>query len=149
MAGSGGLKGFGDILVPLDFSDPSRRIFQTALQILADGGTLTLLHVVESLPAVTEGTYGIYAHRKDVEKMMALARERLEDYAREHPGIAIQTRVGEGKPATVILEAVAQLEPDLIVLGTHGRSRLDHLLIGSVAERVLRRAPCPVLCVRF
>lgn len=143
------MKGFNEILVPLDFSDPSRRIFQTALRVLGDGGQITLLHVVEALPAVTEGTFGIYAHRKDIEKIISLADARLQDYVRAHPDVSIRTRVGEGRPATVILDAVAQLEPDLIVMGTHGRSRLDHLLLGSVAERVLRRAQCPVLSVRF
>ena len=57
--------------------------------------------------------------------------------------------IKEGKPATTILGVVKAIGADLVVMGTHGRSKLDHLLIGSVAERVVRKAPCAVLTVRF
>ena len=143
------MKGFQNILVPLDFSDGASTILQTALNVLGDGGTLQLLHVVEWMPAVTAGTFGIYPHRKDIEKIKELALEKLEESVRANPDQDVQVHVKEGKPATVILEMVAALEPDLIVMGTHGRSKLDHLLLGSVAERVIRKAPCPVLTVRF
>lgn len=143
------MRGFDNILVPLDFSDGKSQILESALRVLGDGGRITALHVVEWLPAVTEGTFGIYAHRQDVDKHKAEALRRLESYAAKHPGVDIQAAVSEGKPATAILEEVEELAPDLIVMGTHGRSRLDHLLIGSVAERVLRKASCPVLTVRF
>ena len=143
------MKGFKNILVPLDFSDSSSRILQTALSVLSDDGTITLLHIVEWLPAVTTGTSGIYPHRKDIEKLKALSLAQLEEQAREQKEADVQAMVREGKPASIILEVIAGLEPDLVVMGSHGRSKLDHLLIGSVAERVIRKAPCPVLTVRF
>jgi universal stress protein A len=143
------MKGFENILVPLDFSEYSTRILGTALNVLADGGVVTIMHVVEWLPAVTEGTFGIYPHRKDIEKVKALSLEKLGEMAKAHPGQGIRTKVKEGKPATVILNVVRELEPDLVVMGSHGRSKLDHLLIGSVTERVIRKAPCPVLTVKF
>ena len=143
------MKGFQNILVPLDFSDGASTILQTALNVLGDGGSLQLLHVVEWMPAVTAGTFGIYPHRKDIEKIKELSLEKLEESVRANPDQDLRVHVKEGKPATVILEMVAALEPDLIVMGTHGRSKLDHLLLGSVAERVIRKAPCPVLTVRF
>lgn len=143
------MRGFKSILVPLDFSDSASRILENALGVVSDDGTITLLHVVEWLPAVTEGTFGIYPHRKDIEKLKGLALEKLREQAAEHPEQRIETVVKEGKPATVILETVSALNPDLVVMGSHGRSKLDHLLIGSVAERVLRKAPCPVLTVKF
>lgn len=143
------MKGFENILVPLDFSDSTSRILSTALSVLGEEGRITLLHVVEWLPAVTEGTFGIYPHRQDIDKVKALALEKLKEQAARHPEAAIEAQVKEGKPATVILQVVASMQPDLVVMGSQGRSKLDHLLLGSVAERVLRRAPCPVLTVKF
>lgn len=143
------MKGFAHVLVPLDFADKSSRILTTALRVLAPEGRLTMLHVVEWLPAVTEGTFGIYAHRKDIETYKRQALAKLRASERQHPDEQLVSMVQEGKPATTILEAIDELAPDLVVMGTHGRSRLDHLLIGSVAERVLRKAPCPILAVRF
>lgn len=143
------MKGFKNILVPLDFADEAKRIMDTALRVLAVDGTITLLHVVEWLPVVTEGTFGIYPHRKDIDKVKALSLEKLQEHAAMHPDAKIDPLVKEGKPATVILQGVASIEPDLVVMGSHGRSKLDHLLIGSVAERVIRKAPCDVLVVKF
>ena len=143
------MKGFKNILVPLDFSDSSSRILQTALNVLSDDGKITLLHIVEWMPAVAPGTFGIYPHRKDIEKLKALSLEQLEEQAREQKDADVVAMVREGKPATIILEVIGGLAPDLVVMGSHGRSKIDHLLIGSVAERVIRKAPCPVLTVRF
>ena len=141
------MRGFDSILVPIDFSDPSAKILNTALRASSDDGKLTLLHVVEYLPLVTESFFGVYPHRKEVEQIKDLSRQKLEAAARQHPDHTFELVVREGKPASAILEAVAEIGPDLVVMGTHGRSRLDHLLIGSVAERVVRKAPCNVLLV--
>jgi universal stress protein A len=143
------VKGFQNILVPLDFSDKAEWILKTALCVLGAGGRISLLHVVEWLPAVTEGTFGIYPHRKDIEKIKALSRAKLDEMVRKHSGEHLEALVREGRAAQVILETVGELEPDIVVMGTHGRSKLDHLLIGSVTERVIRHAPCAVLTVRF
>ena len=62
--------------------------------------------------------------------------------------IEVETAVCEGYAATVIVEEAAEREVDLIVIGTHGRSGIKHLLLGSIAERVVQKAPCPVLTVR-
>ena len=142
------MQGFKNILVPVDFSEDSPVVYETALSVLGDGGRLTLLHVVEFMPAVMEGTLGIYPHRKDIEKIKELSLERLGEIASDHADLDIQALVREGKPATAILEVIGELRPDLVVMGTHGRSKLDHLLIGSVTERVIRKAPCAVLTVR-
>jgi nucleotide-binding universal stress UspA family protein len=142
------VKGFQNILVPVDFSEDSPVVYETALTVLAEGGRLTLLHVVEFMPAVMEGTFGIYPHRKDIEKIKELSLERLHEIAAQHEGLDIRPVVREGKPAHAILEIIAEIHPDLVVMGTHGRSKLDHLLIGSVTERVIRKARCSVLTVR-
>ncbi|MGE0192375.1 MAG: universal stress protein [Planctomycetota bacterium] len=143
------MRGFDRVLVPLDFSDGRSEIFDVAMRVRSDTGKILLLHVIEWLPQVTEGTFGVYAHRSDMEKYKSQAQARLERYRRQHADVPIECFVREGKPATTILEEIDEQEPDIVVMGTHGRSRLDHLLIGSVAERVLRRAGRPVLAVPF
>jgi len=124
-------------------------VLESALRVSAEDGRLTLMHVVEYLPIVTEGTFGVYPHRKDIEQIKALARRKLETAARAHADAGIEIVIREGRPATAILEAIAERGPDLVVMGAHGRSRLDHLLISSVAERVVRKAACNVLLVHF
>ena len=143
------MKGFQQILVPLDFSDSAEEILGAALRVLGPGGTITLLHVVEWLPAVTGGTFGIYPHRKDIEKIKELSRAKLGEMVRRHPEEKVEALVREGRAAQVILETVGERNPELVVMGTHGRSKLDQILIGSVTERVIRHAPCAVLTVRF
>jgi nucleotide-binding universal stress UspA family protein len=142
-------RGFGKILVPLDFSEHSDVVLATALRILHPQGSAVLLHVVEWMPAVTEGTFGVYPHRRDIDGMARLSREKLEEYVAAHREASLSVDVQEGKPASVILEVAKALAPELIVMGAHGRSRFDHLLIGSVTERVLRKAECHVLAVRM
>lgn len=142
------MQGFERILVPLDFSELSEPTLDMAVRLLADDGVATLLHVVEWLPVVAEGTFGVYPHRKDIEQFKALSREKLEAYAAARPRAQFRTKVAEGRPASMILETAAALAPDLIVIGSHGRSGLDHLLLGSVTERVLRKGHLPILVVR-
>jgi nucleotide-binding universal stress UspA family protein len=141
-------RGYRKVLVPVDFSESSEAVIAAAARVLHPEGRATLLHVVEWMPQVTEGTFGVYPHRKDIESLVRLSREKLEDYVRQHPEVHLDIEVQEGKPAIAILDVAQLLQPELIVMGAHGRSRLDHLLIGSVAERVLRKAACHVLAVR-
>jgi nucleotide-binding universal stress UspA family protein len=79
------------------------------------------------------------------------ASQNLERYAtrlRER-GLDVETSIREGYPATVIEDEAAAQNADMIVIGTRGRSGLKHLLLGSIAERVVQKAPCPVLTVRL
>jgi nucleotide-binding universal stress UspA family protein len=142
------MEGFQRILVPLDFSELSEPTLDMAARLLAEEGEAVLVHVVEWLPVVVEGTFGVYPHRKDIEQFKALSKEKLETYIRARPGLRAQARVLEGKPASVILDLAAKLSPDLVAIGSHGRSGLDHLLLGSVTDRVLRRGRFPTLVVR-
>ena len=142
------MQGFKTILVPIDFSGLSVPTLETATRLLADGGVAVLLHVVEWLPAVAGGTFGVYPHRKEIEQIKALSKEKLDAYTAERPEIRFETRVAEGKPAAVILETAAEVGPGLIVIGSHGRSGLDHFILGSVTERVLRKSRTAVLVVR-
>ena len=142
------MEGFRRILAPLDFSELSVPTVDMAARLLAPDGEAVLLHVVEWMPVVTEGAFGVYPHRKDIEQLKKLSLEKIEDWQRAREGLNLRPMVREGRPATSILEVAADLEPDLIVIGSHGRGGLDHLLLGSVTERVLRKATAPVLVVR-
>jgi nucleotide-binding universal stress UspA family protein len=78
-----------------------------------------------------------------VSKIEALA-------ARHRPGdVRISTRVAEGRAKVEILRMIDEMHADLVVMGTHGRSGLSHVLLGSVAERVVRTSPVPVMTVRL
>ena len=85
------MRGFDNILVPLDFSDPSSNILSTALRAVAAEGQITLLHVVEYLPIVTESTFGVYPHRKDIEQIKDLSRRKLEAAADAFRGALAET----------------------------------------------------------
>jgi nucleotide-binding universal stress UspA family protein len=139
---------FQRLLVPLDFSEMTSLVVATARRLLAPNGQAALLHVVETLPLVMEGTYGVYAHRRDLEEMRRRSLERLAQLVSEAHDQRLEPQVREGKPAQEILAAAEAWRPEVIVIGSQGRTGLDHLLVGSVAERVLRRAPCHVFMVR-
>jgi universal stress protein A len=144
---------FTRILVPTDFSEYSDAALDYA-RSLADtfGASLHLLHVFED-PYVTAGAFSgetYLALPGDLrETMTADAKKQL---AARLPGTEASTRqatseVLMGGAARTIVDYAAAEQIDLIVMGTHGRTGLLHLLIGSVAERVVRTAPCPVLTV--
>jgi nucleotide-binding universal stress UspA family protein len=82
--------------------------------------------------------------------LAAFAREQLEGFLRKHPseGIEVESFVDEGDVTDTILAFAQKQAVDLIVMGTHGRHGLDHILLGSVTEKVVRKARCPVLTVR-
>lgn len=141
------MQGFTNVLVPLDFSVLSEPTLDLAARLVAPEGQCTLLHVVEWLPVVTEGAFGVYPHRKDIEQLKALSLDKLAKLAAKRVGVRFETRVMEGKAAKAILEMVEELGPDLIVIGSHGRGGLDQLLLGSVTDRVLRKSRAPVLVV--
>ena len=140
---------FHHILVPTDFSEPSLAATQYGLEFARRfGATLHLLHVIEDpkvyVPLVESFPY---ATREDLE---TFARTRLENWIQPEDarGVAIETRFVHGKPFVEIVRDAREHAADLIVLGTHGRGPAAHLLLGSVAEKVVRKAPCPVLTVR-
>ena len=143
------------IVVPHDFSDFAEAALDVGLELAnALGADLHLLHVLQP-PAYAYGSElysGGPIHNLN-EDRLALAREtkrRLEDVAerRSSAGRTIHTHVVDGtRVADTIDHEAARLVADLIVMGTHGRTGLAHLLLGSVAEATLRHAPCPVLTV--
>jgi nucleotide-binding universal stress UspA family protein len=131
------------ILHPTDFSERSRCAFSVACALARDyNAHLVVLHV-DHLPLAVYGDVLAAPRPEDY-------RNRLRDQLRalQSPGVAVEHRLNEGTPVTEIIGVAEEAHADLIVMGTHGRTGLGRLLMGSVAEQVVRKAPCPVLTVR-
>jgi nucleotide-binding universal stress UspA family protein len=137
------------ILCPLDFSEFSKRSFEHAL-VLARwyGANVTALHVFAAfMPPGDESTYPGWLRRvpearREIDREL---REQLTTPLAE--GMDVPLRLREGDPVAMILEEARELGADLLVVSTHGRSGFDRFTLGSVAEKVLRKSPCPVLVV--
>ena len=141
------------ILVPTDFSETSDGALEYAYQLAEQfGASLQLLHVLDD-PFVTEGLAAEAYMTEAPVLRTAMLRDAQEKLARRavarKPGaLTIDTEVLFGHGAKTIAEYAATTAADLIVMGTHGRTGMAHLLLGSVAERVVRMATCPVFTVR-
>lgn len=139
---------FRKVLCPIDFSEHSLAALDVALKIVQQNDAGLYLLNVAPTPAGAAGFQPVpmepYAY---VEKDR---REQLEKLARERIPAAVRCEalVISGDPAEQVLETARGLEADLIVMGTHGRRGLSHLFLGSVAERVVRESPIPVLTAR-
>lgn len=139
------------ILVPVDFSSGSDAAVEWAQALgSAFGARLVLLHILDtSANALIGGPGGVLAPPPPAalfEEMREEARSAMAALAQRVPDATPVIR--EGAPRQGILSAAADLNADLIVMGTHGRSGLAHLLFGSVAEHVVRHASVPVFTVR-
>ena len=140
------------IIVPVDFSDPSLRALDYAIELSRPlKAELVLLHAVEPIyyPAVGEA-YGIGFDLGNVyQEVERAAREQLSRVAAKLHGrrLPIRTVLSLGTAHQVIVDCAKKMKADLIVMSTHGRAGLSHLLLGSVAERVVRTSTCPVLTV--
>jgi len=138
---------FGKILCPIDFNPNAEVAFRTALQIASEsGGTIILLHVVP-IPISAVGQPIVLEPFSGAERD---AHVRLEHLIKKENAAAdnIEIIVVSGEPAIEILRVAQTNAASAIVMATHGRTGLGHLILGSVAERVVREAPCPVITVR-
>jgi nucleotide-binding universal stress UspA family protein len=139
------------ILCPVDFSDFSRRALDHAV-VLAHWyhAKVTLLHVKELVPlaAYAPGSGVVPSAMLTPEERQSIIDE-MKGLARSEAGasVAVDCEIAEGRTADAIVAQAADLRSDLIVMGTHGRSGFERLVLGSVAEKVLRKATCPVLTV--
>lgn len=145
------MKPFEKILVPIDFGLHSTEAMRRAVDVAEHyGASLTLVYVYEPLDYALPEGYALYTPQQ-VGQLLEDFKERLRAAAREVESMGA-TRVSHevltGPAASEIVEYARTHGMDLIVMGTHGRRGLSHLLMGSVAERVLRTAPCPVLTVK-
>ena len=140
------------ILVPTDFSKHSHNALTYAVAFAEKfGAELYLLHVVQDLALfIPEAVSVAPPVGPPVEQMTAAVREALLRLVQENNlgRFTVHTEVREGTPFYEIIQFAKEAGIDLIIMGTHGRSGLAHVLLGSVTERVVRKAPCPVLTVR-
>ena len=156
------------ILVPIDYSGDAYQALQWGASLAGKyGAKLLLLHVI---PKAVEEMYpegtgfvsptssyyegmapGIWTKHPIIIDLVDNAHTELRDFAYKNleDAVPVQANVAVGKPAEEILRVARDEKVDLIVMGTHGRTGLRHLLLGSVAEEVTRHAPCPVFTVRI
>lgn len=141
---------FRTIVVPIDFSEHADAALDRALVIAKEsGGTVHLLHAYE-IPLGTIPPYGIEIPQSVIVEVRDAAARRLEKAAHKarDRGVACESHLVHAVPATGIVDAAKTLGADLIVMGTRGLTGVKHVLLGSVAERTVRTAPCPVLTVK-
>ncbi len=138
------------ILVPTDFSEYADNALNYAIELAqAIEARLTILHAFylsalaleEVAPAVLDVT--LEAMENHVQKQIQIALERIQ-----RTGLKGESIIVDGTPVEAIIETAKNKGVDLIVIGTHGRTGLTHALIGSVAEKVVRLASCPVIVTR-
>jgi nucleotide-binding universal stress UspA family protein len=139
------------ILCPVDFSDHSRRALDHAIAIARwYESTVTVLYVFSSAPVAAAGPgpmvfEPIVLTPADRDQLLADVTAFAEKESA--PGVTIEAAVRGGSTANEILDHAASMKADVLVIGTHGRSGFERLLLGSVAEKVLRKASCPVMTV--
>jgi len=128
------------VLLATDFSDCSEVAARYAMSLARDAGAR--LHVVHVIESSSHGSGGL------VDMNDSLLKQMLDELVAEEPNIQHESHLLVGDPTNEILHYVKDNQINIAVVGTHGRSGMSRLLTGSVAEALLRRAPCPVLTVK-
>ena len=140
------------VLLPTDFSDSAKHAFSYGVSFAREyKAELVLLHVVENLTVGYASDLFPVPMAEVFQEISGYAKAELAKLAEEarQKGVVVSELVAQGKPSAEIIRYAAENEIDMIVLGTHGKGMLDQALFGSTTERVVRRAPCPVLSVRM
>jgi nucleotide-binding universal stress UspA family protein len=146
------MKTFDKILTAIDFSDNSEHAFDYALTLARQfQAELIILHVINE-PVDLRGFYVPHISFEQLEKEIADGAEKMmEKFCQTRLGdfSNYRTAIVSGMPYEEIIRKSEEVGASLIVLGTHGRTGLDHLIFGSTAERVVRSSSCPVLTIRM
>ena len=146
------MKRFEKILLATDFSDYSEVACEYALSLARTfNSSILVLHVINE-PVDLRGFYVPHISFEQLEKEIETSADQmLERFCREHlqESSSYRTMTVSGVPYEEIIRVATEQESSLIVIGTHGRTGLDHLIFGSTAERVVRGAPCPVMTIRL
>ena len=143
---------FKNILCPTDFSEPSYKALVQAHELAAHfDATLHLLHVVPKVPLIpgheNDSEFDVNGYQRSLERSAkALLDELITN--KDLSGVKIKLRVAHGDAAKETVKIAKKEKTDLIVISTHGMTGWWHLIFGSVAEKVVRLAPCPVLTVQ-
>jgi nucleotide-binding universal stress UspA family protein len=134
------------ILFPTDFSEFSNAALEQAGTLARESGAmLTILHVVDPSESFVDVGYGGFLVEFDEEAVL----KKLNSVKPGDPAVRCEYKLLTGNPATEIARFAEKEGVDMIVLGTHGRRGLTRMLMGSVAEYLVRNAPCPVLTVKM
>ena len=142
---------FYRIVVPTDFSPSSEQAWALAQRLAtALGSEVLLVHVFAEAPLWGEGPFNMEHVREVYATSRQWVRDKLEEWARpaRTAGLHVRPVLREGVPHEEIVALATDERADLILIGTEGRGGLNRALLGSVADRVVRLAPCPVLTVR-
>ena len=145
------MKMFGRILVPTDFSTCSEEAWRLARGVAQmSGGELILSHVLTETPVYREGPFNMGTVRHVYEVARKWAEGALEEWVAKarSEGLSARAALRTGTAYAEIVNLASDERAGLIVIGTHGRGGVGRALLGSVADRVVRLAPCPVLTVR-
>jgi universal stress protein A len=143
---------FRKILCPTDFSEASREAMKVAREFASHfNSELCLVHIVSPVPIVPfpEGIPPTFDVRSYQQELEVSSRKALEEVVRQLESNQVRSRLImlQGDPARQIMDLADEEKPDLLVLATHGKSGWERLIFGSVAEKVIRLAPCPVLLI--
>lgn len=133
------------VVVPIDFSEESIAAAGLARDLVADS---THVHVIHVLPDLTATTPGVLWDTVDAAARRQNAAEAVERALAKHDLADAFVEIEFGDPGHRVAEFAKKIGADLVVMPSHGRTGLRHLLIGSVAERVVRLSHCPVLVLR-
>jgi nucleotide-binding universal stress UspA family protein len=140
-----------NILVPIDFSDYSKNALRYAVQFAKNfQAKMFLIYVVEPIIYPADFSMGQVAIPSMDADLQNRAKEELKNLANNFvdTSLELETIIKTGKPFVEINETAKEIDADLIIMATHGHTGVEHLLFGSTAEKVVRKAPCPVLTLR-
>ena len=143
---------FEKILYPTDFSDVAKKAFQYVKQLKeADGKEVVILHVIDQSNLELLSTYSTIQDYLNIEKeIKEKASEEIEFLVNElkQLGFSVKARIEKGLPFREVLRVAEEEKPSVIVVGSHGKSNLEEILIGSVSAKVVRKVRYPVLVVK-
>ena len=142
---------FSKILVPIDFSEFTDDLVKYAAEIAQKfGSAIHLIHVIPNMDYFTPyESFMAAENMATVQKGVEVEVQRdLEEVAGKFGGVPVTKVVRTGVSFVEIVEYVKNQQIDLVIMATHGRGGLEHIIIGSVAEKVVRKSPCPVLTIR-
>lgn len=137
------------VLVPIDFSDYSKSALKYAVNFSKlFNAEIILIYVVEPVIYPLDFSMGQIAMPSFSTEWDVRAKEELDKLAKKEINSSVKTIIKTGKPFLEIIETAKEEDIDLIIIATHGHTGVEHIIFGSTAEKVVRKAPCPVLTLR-
>lgn len=139
------------VLVPIDFSDYSKNALRYAVNFAhCFNAKIYLIYVVEPVVYPADFSMGQVALPEVDLDLNTRAKEELNLLVKSEVGTSgdVETIIKTGKPFIEIIDTASEIDADIIIIATHGHTGVEHILFGSTAEKVVRKAPCPVLTIR-